>query len=219
MELFLLRFLLLATLATPALADDQVWLAGTVEGPISGRLITWTDVQTRFTNGGDRLGQLVVRPSLGIALKPGDGLYIGYAFFDTYPEGGTTRKEHRFWQQAQLRVLGTPGKAVLVSRTRLEQRFAEGEDETGWRLRQFTRGQVWVGNGWSLIGFNEAFAGLNETPFQPDGLSQLRNFVGVGKVLAPQLTLEVGYLNQRMIRPGSDATNNIASFSLFYRLR
>lgn len=215
----MLRFLLLATLATPALADEQIWLAGTVEGPISGRLITWSDVQLRFTNGADRLGQLVVRPSLGFALKPGDGLYLGYAYFETYPEGRPTQKEHRLWQQAQLRVLGTPGKAVLVSRTRLEQRFTEGEGETGWRLRQFTRGQVWVGNGWSLIGFSEAFVGLNETPFQPSGLSQLRNFAGVGKGLAPQLTLEAGYLNQRMIRPGADATNHIASISLFYRLR
>ena len=214
----MLRFLLLAILATPALADEQVWLAGTVEGPISGKLITWTDVQARFYDGGSRLGQVVLRPSLGIALKPGDGLYLGYAYFETYPEGRAAQTEQRLWQQAQLRVLGTPGKAVLVSRTRLEQRFFSGQDETGWRLRQFTRGQVWVGKGWSLIGFNEAFAGLNETPAQPSGLSQLRNFVGAGKTLTPHLTLEAGYLNQRMIRPGADATNHIASISLFYRL-
>lgn len=216
----MLRFLLLAGLATPALADDQVWLAGIVEGPIAGKLVTWVDVQARMTDGAGRLGQTIVRPSLGYAPRPGTSLLFGYGYFETDVTGRPTQREHRLWQQAQFRVIGTPGKAVLVSRTRLEQRFVEGADDTGWRLRQFTRGQYWVGSGWSMIAFNETFVGLNRTDWgQNSSLNQLRNFGGVGKALTPELALEAGYLNQRLVRPGPDTTNHIASISLFYRLR
>lgn len=211
--------LAILSLAVPAHADEQVWLAGIAQGPIKGKLITWIEVQPRFTDGGDRLGQTILRPAVGVQLNPAATLLLGYAFVESNPDGLPARREHRTWQQAQVRLAGTPGKAVLVSRTRLEQRFLEGADEDGWRLRQFLRGQYWLSEKWSLIGVSEAFVGLDSTRWgQRSGLEQVRNFAAVGHAITPRITLEAGYLNQRLVRPGADGTNHVLNLNLFYRL-
>lgn len=217
---WVVRFLLLLLLSSKAAADEQIWVPMFVQGPVSGRLVTWLEAQPRFTNGGDRLGQLLLRPGLGVQIDPATTAILGYALVDTYPEGRPRIREHRIWQQLQTRIAGTPNKAVLISRTRLEQRFVEGQDDDAMRLRQFLRGQVWFGNkGLSLVGFTEAFIGLEATPWgQQTGLEQLRTFAGVGIPLSKQLTLEAGYLNQRLIRPGDDRTNHVLNINLFYRL-
>ncbi|WP_439532554.1 DUF2490 domain-containing protein [Polymorphobacter sp.] len=217
---FLLMLLIAAPAVTPASADEQVWVAGIAQGPVSGRLITWLEVQPRFTGGAGRLGQTILRPALGYQVDPGTTLLAGYAYIESNPEGLPDIREHRTWQQLQTRLAGTPGKAVLVSRTRLEQRFVEGQDDDAMRLRQFLRGQVWVGDaGWSLIGVSEAFIGLESTPWgQRAGLEQIRNFAGVGIPLSDRLTLEAGYLNQRLVRAGPDATNHVLNLNLFFRL-
>lgn len=206
-------------LATPAHADEQVWLGTFAQGPVSGRLVTWLEVQPRLTNEASRLGQTILRPGLGIELAPATTFIIGYAYIETNPIGRPAVREHRPWQQFQTRLAGTPGKAVLVSRTRLEQRFVEGEDDDAMRLRQFLRGQVWVGSGLSLIAFSEAFIGFESTRWgQRAGLEQVRTFAGLGIPLDKRFTLEAGYLNQRLIRPGRDGQNHILNLNLFYRL-
>ena len=137
-----------------------------------------------------------------------------------YPENRPTVTEHRIWQQVQTRLAGTPNKAVLVSRTRLEERFVENQPDDGVRLRQMLRGQYWIGEGgWSLVGQSEVFIGLNSTSWgQQSGVDQWRNFIGVGVPLSKRFTLEAGYLNQWLVRPGADIDNNIISVSLFYRI-
>jgi len=219
-----LRFLLAGALmlaAVPSRAEEGVWLAGIAQGPVSGRLVTWLEVQPRVSGSAETL---ILRPAMGVQLNPAVQLLAGYALIETWPEAGARRREHRAWQQALVRVAGKPGHALLMSRTRLEQRFLEGADEDGWRLRQFLRGQIWIGDnsghrGWSLIGVSEAFVGLDATLWgQRAGLEQWRNFVGVGKPLNDRLTLEAGYLNQRLIRPGADSSNHVLNINLFYRI-
>lgn len=210
------RFLLALLIATPALADEQAWLAGIATGPVKGKLVTWLEVQPRVSQPADTL---ILRPAIGVQIDPATQLLLGYAYIETRPEGRAARREHRVWQQALVRLAGTPGKAVLMSRTRLEQRRAEGFDDTGWRLRQFLRGQVWLDERWSIIGISEAFVGLNRTDWgQPARLDQVRNFVGVGVPLSSRLTLEAGYLNQHIIRDGADANNHVMNVNLFFRL-
>lgn len=218
----MLRYLtmLLLLAAAPAHADEQLWLQGVAQGPINGKLITWLEVQPRFSLDPLRTTQFFLRPAIGVQLNPKTSLLFGYMYAESYPEGRPAVQEHRIWQQALIRLAGTPNKAVLMSRTRLEQRFVVGSDDSAMRLRQFLRGQVWVGDdGWSLIGVSEAFFGLESTAWgQNIGPEQLRNFVGVGVPLSKRFTLEAGYLNQWIIRPGADSNNNVISVSLFYRL-
>jgi hypothetical protein len=215
---YLAMLLLLA--AAPARADDQLWLQGVAQGPINGKLITWLEVQPRFSLDPLRTTQFFVRPAIGVQVNPGTSLLFGYMYAESYPEGRPAVQEHRIWQQALIRLAGTPKKAVLMSRTRLEERFVVGNDDSALRLRQFLRGQVWVGDdGWSLIAVSEAFFGFESTSWgQNAGFEQMRNFFGVGVPLSKRVTLEAGYLNQWLIRPGQDRDNNVISVSLFYRL-
>lgn len=202
--------------AVPAEADEALWLAGIAQGPVSGKLVTWLEIQPRFAAASDNL---FLRPALGVQIDPGTQLLLGYVLADTYPEGGERRREHRIWQQALLRLAGTPGEAVLMSRTRLEQRFVEGISGDGWRLRQFLRGQYWLNEDWSAIGVSEVFLPLNDTSWgQRAGLEQVRTFIAVGRRLGPRFNLEAGYLNQRLVRPGPDSTNHVLNINLFYRL-
>jgi hypothetical protein len=206
--------------ATPARADEQLWLQGVAQGPINGKLITWLEVQPRFSLDPLRPTQFFLRPAIGVQINPKTSVLFGYVYVENYPEGRPVVQEHRPWQQVQTRLAGTPGKAVLVSRTRLEERFVVGSDDSALRLRQFLRGQVWVGDdGWSVIAVSEAFFGFESTSWgQNAGVEQLRNFVGVGVPLSKRFTLEAGYLNQWLIRPGEDRNNNVISLSLFYRI-
>jgi hypothetical protein len=207
--------------AIPGQAEEALWVAGIVQGPVSsralgGRLVTWLEVQPRFAGSADTL---ILRPALGVQINPKVQLLLGYALIDAYPDMGARRREHRVWQQALVRLAGTPGKAVLMSRTRLEQRFVEGQDDDAMRLRQFFRGQYWLDTKWSVIGVSEAFIGLESTGWgQRAGLEQVRNFVGMGYGCTDRLTLEAGYLNQRLVRPGADGTNHVLNLNLFYRI-
>jgi hypothetical protein len=213
---FLLALLIAAPAMAPALANEQAWLAGIATGPVNGKLVTWLEVQPRFSAPADTL---ILQPAIGVQIDPATQLLLGYAYIETSPAGQPARREHRVWQQALVRLAGTPGKAVLMSRTRLEQRRTEGFDDTGWRLRQFLRGQVWLDERWSIIGVSEAFVGLNRTDWgQPARLDQMRNFIGVGVPLSKRLTLEAGYLNQHVVRDGPDANNHVLNVNLFFRL-
>jgi hypothetical protein len=218
--LFRLVLPLLLLAATRAQASEQAWLSFIAQGPVSGKLITWLEVQPRFSLDQERPTQLLLRPALGVQINSKTTFLFGYLYQENYPEDRPTVAEHRIWQQVQTRLAGTPNKAVLVSRTRLEERFVENQPDDGVRLRQMLRGQVWVGDGgWSMIGQSEAFFGLNSTDWgQPAGVDQWRNFIGVGVPLSKRFTLEAGYLNQWLLRPGADINNNVISLSLFYRI-
>jgi hypothetical protein len=218
----LFRYLLplLLLIAAPARAEEQLWLSGIAQGPISGKLVTWLEIQPRFSLDPVRPTQLFLRPALGVQVNPGTTVLFGYVYVENYPEGRPMVREHRPWQQLQTRLAGTPGKAVLVSRTRLEQRFVVGQPDDAMRLRQFLRGQVWFGDkGLSVIGVSEAFFGLESTPWgQNAGFEQFRVFAALGIPLSKRTTLEAGYLNQWLLRPGEDRVNHVLNIALFYRL-
>jgi hypothetical protein len=212
--------------ASASHAEDALWFAAIAQGPIGGTVggrpvVTWLEAQPRWAGSADNL---LLRPAIGVQVSPSAQLLAGYMLADTYLANAPRRREHRTWQQALLRVAGTPGKAVLMSRTRLEQRFFEGFADDGWRLRQFLRGQLWLGDNsdnraLSVIGVSEAFVSFDSTSWgQRAGLEQWRNFVGLGVPLDDRLTLEAGYLNQRLIRPGADRSNHVLNINLFYRL-
>ncbi len=202
--------------ACPAAADEALWMTAVAQGPVKGRLVTWLEVQPRLS---DSSNQFIIRPALGVQLNPRVQLLAGYQYQLTDPDSRDAVNEHRLWQQALVRLAGTPGKAVLISRSRLEQRFVVGESDDAMRFRQFLRGQVWLDARWSLIGVSEVFVGLESTSWgQRSGPEQLRNFIGFGRALSPRLTLEGGYLNQRFVQPGQDRANDVVNIALFYRI-
>lgn len=209
--------------AVPAAAeeDGQAWGAVLAQGSIKGGLVFWAEAQTRFTDDVSHLGQIVIRPALGIRLAKDSVAHLGYAYVRTEAANGAITNEHRIWEQLIFPILRNPRGLYVWGRSRIEQRFVEGRCDTGWRLRQFVRAQMPLQRGGKVSGvvFSEAFYAANTTDFGArEGLDQWRNFVGLSIPVGKGLVLEPGYLNQTIFRPGQDRSNHVFSTTLFIRL-
>ena len=131
--------------AAPASArsDEQLWGTVIASGTVRGNLFLWMEGQARATDGLGGGSQFFLRPAIGARIGKDAHAVVGYAYSRTDPEDGTLTNEHRLWQQVQFVPARTKrGTPLVISRTRLEQRMFEGQDGTGWRLRQFIKLQV-----------------------------------------------------------------------------
>jgi hypothetical protein len=209
----------LAAVPARAETDTQAWLMGVVQGPVTGRLIAYAEVQPRFTDGPDRFGQLLLRPAVGIQLGPRTAMLFGYAFVRTEPRAGRATSEHRAWQQISWPIARV-GTLDISARTRIEQRSIVGADDLGWRFRQQVRASRPLSRGGQTraVIWTEPFYNLDTTSWgQRAGFDQWRTFIGVAVPVAPKLSIEPGYLNQTVFRRGEDRVNHAASLNLFYR--
>lgn len=211
-----------ALAASPAIAADedfQAWLSGTGTLALSPNIDATGEAHLRYYDDAGYLGQLLVRPSLTYKLRDGWSLTGGYAYVRTDPKGGATSKEHRAWEQVGYRFVSNE-RMTITGRTRLEQRFFEGRDDAGWRVRQQVRAAFnlpQAGKVQALV-WNETFYSLNDTDFgQRSGFDQTRTFVGASLPLAPGTTIEPGYLNQTVFRGGPDQSNHTLAVNLFTR--
>ena len=214
--------LLPALLAAPAAAQDvQSWNTLVANGPATGRLLLWAEVQPRLTGDAGRLGQLIVRPGIGVRLKHDVDLYAGYHYQHNNPAPGVSSDEHRFWQQLLAPVLRRDNGLALITRWRLEQRTFEGAQDTGWRLRMLWRVQQPLkgpGTAGPLV-WAETFVAFNSTDWGAwRGFDQQRAFAGWLQPLGKRLNLEAGYMAQHVNRPGPNATNHVISLTLNRRL-
>jgi hypothetical protein len=202
-------------------SDHSAWFNITANGPLrdGGRLLGWAEVQGRFGEDVSRLSQSIIRPGLGWQATQTLQLYGGYARVTNHNEGPDVG-EDRVWQQLSWSGAQFAG-GVISTRTRLEQRWVETGDDTGWRLRQFLKFNrpFRKGGDASLVLSSETFLAFNDTDWGARaGFDQMRNFAGVGFSVAPKARFEVGYMNQYLNRPGpNDRMNHIASTNLFVR--
>ncbi|WP_026090809.1 DUF2490 domain-containing protein [Sandarakinorhabdus sp. AAP62] len=209
-------------LASPAAAQDvQSWNTLLVQGPVDGKLLLWAEVQPRFTNDADRLGQFIARGALGVRLKNDIDLHAGYHFQHNNPAPGITSDEHRFWQQVMAPVLRQENGFALITRWRLEQRTFEGADDLGWRLRMQWRVQQPLHGKGSAgpLAWSETFFALNSTDWGArGGFDQQRSFIGWLQPLGKRLNLEAGYMHQHINRPGRNPGNHVINLTLNRRL-
>ena len=143
----LLAALSAATIATPAIAQDEdfnVWTGqfATINVDDADKIFVRLEAQERFTNDADRLGQLLLRPAAGYRISDTVSVVGGYAYILTNPPGPAETNEHRIFQELNVRLLRTESGVTLDSRTRFEQRLFEEDSETGLRLRQFIQLRV-----------------------------------------------------------------------------
>lgn len=188
----------LATVSTSQAQDRsefQLWgaLLGTAHvSPETPRLAFWLDVHARRGANGT---VHIFRPGVGVVVTDWLSLWAGYAWVPVFTDGGGRFDEHRLWQQA---ILGTSVAGLTFqSRTRFEQRFGEGGDDVGFRIRQFVRVN-WQPNESNPIGialWDELFLGFNDTDWGASaGFDQNRLFIGPFLKAAPWARLEAGYL-------------------------
>ncbi|MDG2520407.1 DUF2490 domain-containing protein [Caulobacter segnis] len=213
---------LVSLAATPALAaeeDFQSWLSATGTTAISPKIDATMEAHFRFYDDASYLGQLLLRPSLTYKLEGGWSLSGGYAYARTDPGSADVSHEHRAWEQVGYRFVGDE-RLTITGRTRLEQRFVEGRDGTGWRVRQQVRAAFTSSGAGKVqaVAWNETFYSLNDTVFgQRAGFDQTRTFIGASLPLARGTTIEPGYLNHRTFREGPDRVNHILAVNLFTR--
>jgi hypothetical protein len=86
----------------------------------------------------------------------------------------------------------------LTSRTRLDERFLEGSNEEGYRLRQLVNISHPLPFGSNLSAYigDEALFYLNNSKFGEKGFSENRIFTGISKQITSQTKLDIGYLGQ-----------------------
>ncbi|MEZ5964268.1 MAG: DUF2490 domain-containing protein [Planctomycetota bacterium] len=204
-------------LAAQTRNDSGLWLGVISTGRFApagsevGNFRWWLEAQDRQRDEGQHFDLGFVRPGLGYALTDRVTVWAGYGYFLSDPVGRAPFEEHRVWQQVtwSAPVAGL----TLQSRTRLEERFVETGSDTGWRVRQMVKATLPVTHRGQLFlsVWDEGFFDANDTDWgQRQGFRQNRAFAGLGAFFdeAHTKSVEIGYVNQWIDRPGRDAMNH-----------
>ena len=139
----------------------------------------------------------IFRPGLGYDIGHGLTFWGGYAFIPSLTANtpDSNRYEHRIWEQ--FIVTEKVKTVALQGRIRLEQRFRDGNDGVGERLRIFGRAGFFFGQhapwGWAV--WDEVLINLNETTLWASGFDQNRFFTGPFYQAPSGVRIEFGYFN------------------------
>ena len=204
--------------ATPALAesDSQLWTNGSATVKLTDRWRLSEEATVRFSHNRNGLYELEANTLLGYRLNKVVTVWAGYTHNPQYASGDFTVMEHRAREQVTFDGFAKLGTGKLNGRLRLEQRWREGVDGTGWRVRPYLKYSLPIAGKTALNLSSEPFFNFNTTPFQRKiGLDKMRNLVTVSTPLTKSLTGEAGYMNQHgFVRGGPDTSDNIAYFGV-----
>jgi len=211
----------LATLPAPAFADDfQQWATVSAKVDLSDKLVVSNELVARFSD--DRNGLYEIENSLLLGYKFNKSVTAsaGYVHDPNYNAGDFSVMERRAREQVTVDNFAKIGLASLSARMRLEQRWRDGIDGTGWRVRPYLKVGIPLG-GKSAPNLNvtgEAFINLNNTSFQTkDGLERLRSAMSLSFPVSKSLKIEAGYLNQhRFVSNGPDTDDHVLTASLAF---
>ena len=204
------------TAASAAKSDDQLWTTASAAVKLSDRWRMSEELTARLSNNRNGLYEIESNTLLGYGLSKTVALWAGYTHDPQYSAGHFTVMEHRAREQVTFDNVARLGPGKLSVRMRAEQRWREGKDGTGWRLRPYAKWSMPLAGKVVLNLSNETFVNLNKMSFQArTGVDRMRNLVSLSGPLAKRLTLEGGYMNQHgFVRGGPDTSDNIAYFAL-----
>jgi hypothetical protein len=207
-------------MAAPAAAadDSQLWTGGSVTVKLSDKWRFSEELTARFSNQRNGLYEIESNSLLGYSIGHGVTLWAGYTHDPQYAAGDFTIMEHRAREQLTFDNFATVAGGRFSGRIRLEQRWREGMDGTGWRVRPWLKYSLPLHKGGktALVLSTEPFVNLGTTSFQRSrGLDRVRSFIGIATPLAKNLMLEGGYLNQHLfVHGGPDSDDHVASAAL-----
>jgi len=217
-RLVLLLTALAFTAPANAVDDSQLWTGGSVTVKLSDNWRFSEELTTRFSDKRNGLYEIESNTLVGYSLGQGITFWAGYTHDPQYAAGDFTIMEHRAREQVTFDNFATLGPGRLNGRIRLEQRWREGLDGTGWRVRPWLKYTLpfHQGGKTALVLSTEPFFDLNTTTFQrARGLDRVRSLIGISMPLAKTLTMEAGYLNQHIfVRDGPDEDDHVASVAL-----
>jgi hypothetical protein len=205
-----------ATPAAAAKSDEQLWTNFNVTAKLSDRWRLSEEVTVRFSDNRKGLYELESNTLLGYRLDKVVTLRAGYTHNPQYVGGDFTVMEHRAREQVTFDGFARIGAGKLNGRMRLEQRWRNNVDGTGWRVRPYLKYSLSIAGKTALNLSSEPFFNLNVTPFQKKvGLDRMRNLISISTPLTKTLTGEAGYMNQHgFVSGGPDTSDNIAYFGL-----
>lgn len=215
--------LLIAGLITPQAAlagphDSQVWTTASATLKLSDRWRLSEELVGRFSDNRNGLYEIESNTMLGYRLNKVVTVWGGYTHDPQYSAGDFTVMERRAREQITFDNFAKVGPGKLSARMRLEQRWRENIDGTGWRARPFVKYSIPIRGKTALNLSSEAFVNLNRTPFQKqDGLDRMRNLIAVATPLSKNFTLEAGYLNQYgFVRGGPNTMDHVAHIAISF---
>jgi hypothetical protein len=206
--------------AAPAIARDdaQLWTGASASVKLSDKWRLSEEVTARFSDRRGGLYEVEINSLLGYRISKTVTVWAGYTHDPQYAAGDFTVMEHRAREQVTFDNLAQLGRAKLSGRIRLEQRWREGADGTGWRVRPYLKTTLPLTGGGrtALVISSEAFLNLNNAPFQRStGFDRVRNLVAISTSVSNKVSVEAGYLNQyTAVRNGPDSDDHVASFTL-----
>ncbi|MGZ2411705.1 uncharacterized protein DUF2490 [Sphingomonas sp. F9_3S_D5_B_2] len=217
----LLALLFGAAAAQPALAateDRQIWTTASASFKLSDRWRLSQELVGRFSDNRNGLYEIESNTLIGYRLNKVVTVWAGYTHDPQYSAGDFTVLEHRAREQVTFDNLGQLGPGKINARLRVEQRWREGVDGTGWRARPFIRYSIPLKGKTALNLSNETFVNLNTTTFQKKpGVDRMRNLIAVATPLAKNLTVELGYLNQYgFVRGGPNTMDHVAHIAVSF---
>lgn len=195
--------------------DGQLWIAGGVNVKLNDKWRLSEDVIARFSNDRDGLYEIESSTLANYRISKNITVAAGYVHSPQYSDGDLTALERRAREQVTIDDLARFGAGKLSARMRMEQRWRDNADGTGWRIRPYAKYSLPLRGKTSLTLSNETFVNLNITDFQrQDGLDRMRNLIAINTPLLKNVTIEVGYLNQYgFVRGGDDTMDHVASIS------
>ena len=212
--------ILVATVSGPAHAtdDEQLWTTASATVKLADKWLLSQEVTARFSDTRKGLYEIESNTLLGYKVTDTVTLWAGYTHDPQYAGGDFTVLERRAREQITVDNFAKIGRGKLSGRLRMEQRWRENIDGTGWRARPYLKFSMPFREGkkTALVLSSEAFINLNTTSFQKtEGLDRMRNLIAISTPLTKTMTLEAGYLNQHgFVRNGEDTSDHVASLSL-----
>ena len=214
------RAALLLTAMLPVTAwaksDSQVWTTAGVNVKLDDRWRFSQDIVGRFSDNRNGLYEIETSTLVGYRISKKVTLWAGYVHDPQYSSGDHTVTEHRAREQVTFDNIAHLGSGTLSARMRLETRWRDGVDGTGWRARPYVKYSLPLKGKVALNLSNETFFDFNQTSFQgTKGFDRMRNLITISGPLSKHLTGEIGYMNQYgFVRNGDDTSDNIAYFAV-----
>ncbi|HEV8506761.1 MAG TPA: DUF2490 domain-containing protein [Chitinophagaceae bacterium] len=209
--------------------ENTGWFAWFNSYKLSGHWRLHFDGQVRSGDNWEYVRTILLRPGITYAFNAKNNVTLGYAYSLTHNRSAngskTTVNENRIWEQ----FVNTTkiGRASLVNRFRLEQRFIDRGTENVFaqRFRYFLRTIIPFakpknsfdkGFFWALQ--EEVFLNVqNKDKINNSLFDQNRAYAAIGYRLSRKIDLDAGYMNQYIKGMTTNTSNNIIQLAVYTR--
>ena len=213
--------------------QTNAWLMYFGDHPVYKKWGVHLEGQLRRADGFQSPQQLLLRTGINYQLLPQSFVTLGYCWVNTYPYGAFPSKsifpENRIWEQFQTK--NSLGRVEWVSRFRLEQRWikaptqgvdgswAPGNPIFSNRFRSLQRfsiplkGTKIEDHSWYISCYDELFVQFGKN-VGANVFDQNRAYVAIGTKIPKLGRVEIGYLNQLIVKSNGINVESNNTFQL-----